>query len=77
MLNCSLHDLLVKESHGGGLMGYFGVIKTWVVLEEHFYWPHMKRDVERICGRCVICRQAKFGVQPHGLYMPLLIPREP
>ena len=58
-------------------MGYFGVIKTLVVLEEHFYWPHMKRDVERICGRCVICRQAKFGVQPHGLYMPLLIPREP
>ena len=54
--NCSLRDLLVKESHGGGLMGHFGVVKTLAVLQEHFYWPHMKRDVERICERCVTCR---------------------
>ena len=58
-------------------MGYFGVIKTLVVLEEHFYWPHMKRDVERICGRCATCRQEKSRVQPHGLYTPLPIPSEP
>jgi hypothetical protein len=25
----------------------------------------MKQDVERICGRCVICRQAKSKVQPN------------
>ena len=49
--NCSIRDLLVRESHGGGLMGHFGVAKTLGVLQEHFYWPHMKRDVERICGR--------------------------
>lgn len=57
--NCSLRDLPVRESHGGGLMGHFGVVKTLSVLQEHFYWPHMKRDVERLCGRCVTCRQAK------------------
>ena len=68
-----LRDLLVKESHGGGLMGHFGVAKTLVILQERFYWTHMKRDVERICGRCVTCRQAKSRVQPHGLYMPLPI----
>ena len=75
--NCSVRDLLVRESHGGGLMGHFGVTKTLAVLQEHFYWPHMKRDVERICGRCVTCRQAKSRVQPHGLYTPLPIPSEP
>ncbi|KAL5738445.1 hypothetical protein ACOSP7_031206 [Xanthoceras sorbifolium] len=75
--NCSLRDLLVRESHGGGLMGHFGVAKTLAVLQEHFYWPHMKRDVERLCGRCVTCRQAKSRVQPHGLYTPLPIPSEP
>ena len=57
--NRSICDLLVKESHGGGLMGHFGVAKTLAVLQEHFYWPHMKRDVERICGRCNTCRKAK------------------
>ena len=37
----------------------------------------MKRDVERIYGRCITCRQAKSRVQPHGLYTPLPIPSEP
>ena len=75
--NCSMRDLLVRESHGGGLMGHFGVAKTLAILQEHFYWPHMKRDVERICGRCVTCRQAKSRVQPNGLYTPLPIPSSP
>ncbi|XP_031376081.1 uncharacterized protein LOC116191022, partial [Punica granatum] len=75
--NCSLRELLVQESHGGGLIGHFGVAKTLAILQEHFYWPHMKRDVERICGRCITCRQAKSRVQPNGLYTPLPIPSEP
>ena len=40
--NYSLSDLSVRESHGGGLMGHFEVVKTLAVLQEHFYWPHMK-----------------------------------
>jgi hypothetical protein len=75
--NGSIRDLLVRESHGGGLMGHFGVAKTLAILQEHFYWPHMKRDVERICGRCITCRQAKSRVQPNGLYTPLPIPSSP
>jgi len=75
--NCSMRDLLVRESHGGGLMGHFGVAKTLAMLQEHFYWPCMKRDVELICGRCITCRQAKSRVQPNGLYTPLPIPSSP
>ena len=67
----------MQESHGGGLMGHFGVAKTLAILQEHFYWPHMKRDVKRNCGRCVTCKQAKSKVQPNGLYTPLPIPIEP
>ena len=75
--NFSIQDLLVRESHGGRLMGHFRIAKTLVVLQEHFYWLHMKRDVERICGRCITCRQAKSRVQPRGFYMRLPIPIEP
>ncbi|KAG7593973.1 Integrase catalytic core [Arabidopsis thaliana x Arabidopsis arenosa] len=69
------HD---REAHGEGLMGHFGIAKTMeVIMKEPFHWPHMKRDVERICGRCTTCKQAKSKVQPNGLYTPLPIPTHP
>ena len=37
----------------------------------------MKRDVERICAKCITCKQAKSRVLPHGLYTPLPIPNHP
>ena len=44
---------------------------------EHFYWPNMKRDVERICTSCVQCKMAKSTSYPHGLYTPLPVPFAP
>ena len=55
----SMHELLVREAHGGGLMGYFGVVKTLDVLHEHFYQPKMKKDVQRICDKCITWRKSK------------------
>ena len=57
-------------------MGHFEFAKTLAVLQEHFFWLHMRRDVKRICGRCITYRQAKSRVQPNGLYTPLPIPSE-
>ncbi|XP_071933133.1 uncharacterized protein [Coffea arabica] len=74
---CSMRLLLVREALGGGLMGHFGVAKTLSILQEHFYWPRMKRDVERHTQRCVTCHQEKSKVHPYGLYTPLPIPHEP
>ena len=74
---CSMRELLVREAHGGGLMGHFGITKTLGVLSEHFYWPKMRRDIERLCDKCLTCKQAKSKVMPHGLYTPLPIPNEP
>jgi hypothetical protein len=62
----SLHELLVREAHEGGLMSHFGVAKTLDVLHEHFYWPKMKMDVQQICEQCIACRKAKSRVQSHG-----------
>ncbi|KAJ9536642.1 hypothetical protein OSB04_un000191 [Centaurea solstitialis] len=74
---CSTRELLVREAHGGGLMGHFGVQKTLDVLKEHFFWPKMRDDVNKICERCVTCKQAKSKSKPHGLYTLLPIPCEP
>jgi hypothetical protein len=75
--NYFLRELLVREAHGGGLMGRFRIAKTLDVLHEHFYWSNMKRDVQIICDRCITYRQAKSRVMPHGLYTPLPVPKEP
>ncbi|XP_024009250.1 uncharacterized protein LOC112084361 [Eutrema salsugineum] len=75
--NSSLRDLFLREAHGGGLMGHFGVSKTLQVMQDHFHWPHMRRDVEKMCEKCSTCKQAKAKSQPHGLYTPLPIPLHP
>ena len=69
-------DQLKLKSEVGGLMRHFGTKKTLDILHEHFFWPKMKRDVNRICGRCITYRKAKSKVLPHGLYTPLPVPSE-
>lgn len=77
MPKSSIRELLVKEAHEGGLMGHFGVPKTLDMLQEHFYWPHMKTNVQKFCDRCVVCKKSKSKVRPHGLYTPLPVPDSP
>ncbi|KAK1649272.1 hypothetical protein QYE76_067077 [Lolium multiflorum] len=49
-LAVSLHNSKTMdwESHAGGLMGHFGREKTLLVLAGHFYWPKMRRYVDRV-----------------------------
>jgi hypothetical protein len=63
VISSSMRELLVCEAYGGG-------------LHEHFYWPKMKKDLQRICDKCITCRKVK-RTQPHGLCTPLHVPKEP
>ncbi|KAK1631605.1 hypothetical protein QYE76_005920 [Lolium multiflorum] len=66
-----------EESHAGGLMGHFGHEKTLLMLADHFYWPKMRRDVDRYVKRCITCNKSKSKLKPHGLYTPLPAPTTP
>ncbi|WVZ84508.1 LOW QUALITY PROTEIN: hypothetical protein U9M48_031537 [Paspalum notatum var. saurae] len=79
VLNYSTYDkeLYALEAHGGGLMGHFGAKKTEAVLSAHFFWPRMRRDVERFASHCTTCQKAKSRLNTHGLYMPLPVPNTP
>jgi hypothetical protein len=70
----SVRLLLLQEAHGGGLMGHFDAKKTEKVLSMHFFWPRIRRDVERFVARCTTCQKAKSQLKPHGLYMSLPVP---
>jgi hypothetical protein len=67
----------LQEAHEGGLAGHFGVKKTLDMLSDHFFWPHMRRDVQWHVGCCIVCLKAKSRLNPHGLYTPLPIPHVP
>ncbi|KAK1670199.1 hypothetical protein QYE76_058358 [Lolium multiflorum] len=58
-------DKACKESHAGGLMGHFGREKTLLMLADHFYWPKMRRDVDRYVKRCITCNKSKSKLKPH------------
>ena len=58
-------------------MGHFGVKKMEQVLADHFFWPKMRRDVERHVLRCETCHKAKSCLNPHCLYTPLPVPSAP
>jgi hypothetical protein len=59
------------------LIGHFEVKKTEDVLATHFFWPKMRRNVERYVSQCTTCNKAKSRLNPHGLCMPLPVPSVP
>ncbi|KAI4313089.1 hypothetical protein MLD38_037861 [Melastoma candidum] len=73
----STRELLIREVHGGGIARHFGVDKTLAMLQEHFYWSRMEKQVRGLIARCATCQQAKSRVQPQGLYTPLPVPERP
>ena len=58
-------------------MGHFGMKKTEDILATHFFWPKMRRDVERFVARCYTCQKAKSQLYPYGQYMPFPVPSVP
>ena len=45
------------------------------ILQEHFHWLRMKRDVEHVTTKCITYQKAKSKLQPYGLYTYLPIPK--
>ncbi|RDY13988.1 hypothetical protein CR513_01013, partial [Mucuna pruriens] len=37
--------------HEGCLIGHFGKLKTFDVLNEHLFWPYIRKDVHNVCKK--------------------------
>ncbi|EOY16837.1 Uncharacterized protein TCM_035725 [Theobroma cacao] len=73
----SLREQIIRELHGNGLGGHFGRDKTLAMVADRYYWPKMRRDVERLVKRCPACLFGKGSAQNTGLYVPLPEPDAP
>jgi len=75
--SCSMRENIIREKHSGGLAGHFGIDKTLEQLSHFYFWPKMRRDVQRFVTKCKVCQLAKGHSQNTGLYTPLPIPGRP
>lgn len=72
--DCSLRLKLISELHQEG---HIDRDRTLHLLSTAYFWPSLRRDVERFVKRCVKCQQSKGHATNAGLYMPLPILTQP
>ncbi|KAK0602626.1 hypothetical protein LWI29_035357 [Acer saccharum] len=72
--NCSLRLQIVKELHGEG---HVGRDRTLQLIRASYFWPTIRKEVERYVERYRVCQMSKGKATNAGLYMPLPIPTQP
>ncbi|GJS89136.1 putative nucleotidyltransferase, ribonuclease H [Tanacetum coccineum] len=69
--NTSLRLKIIKELHGEG---HVGRDRTLQLVQASYFWPTMRKEVDRYVKRCRICQVSKGTATNVGLYMPLPVP---
>ncbi|GKC88508.1 putative reverse transcriptase domain-containing protein, partial [Tanacetum coccineum] len=70
----SLHLQIIKELHGEG---HVGCDRTLQLVQASYFWPTMRKEVDRYVKRCRICQISKGKATNAGLYMPLPVSLQP
>lgn len=47
--------------------GHLGIVKCRRRGREHFYWPSMNADIEKLIGRCGVCQKYRYQLQKEPL----------
>ena len=50
---------LLQDHHDPPAMGHPGRAKTLELLARNYYWPSMRKDVDRFVRNCHVCRRTK------------------
>ncbi|KAI9165278.1 hypothetical protein LWI28_010951 [Acer negundo] len=72
--DCSLRLQIIKELHGEG---HVGRDRTLQLVKASYFWPTIRKEVERYVERCRICQVSKWKATNAGLYMTLPVPTQP
>ena len=74
----NLRREILKEFHDSLWAGHPGMNRTLALVQQNYYWPQLKDDVEAYVRTCLICQQDKVEQQPPaGLLEPLPVAERP
>ena len=74
----SLRLDVIQEVHDQPAVGHAGVRKTMLLIQQHYFWPRMKQEVDQYIQNCHVCRKAKAPRdQYNGTLKPLPVPERP
>ena len=54
-----LQDVVLEHLHNAVTAGHMGIRRTLASVRSRFFWPHMRRTVERWCAACSVCASRK------------------
>ncbi|GJV56719.1 putative nucleotidyltransferase, ribonuclease H [Tanacetum coccineum] len=57
--------------------GHVGRDRTLQLVQASYFWPSMKKEVDRYVKRCRVCQVSKGTATNAGLYMPFHVPLQP
>jgi hypothetical protein len=57
--------------------GHFGMEKTMVILQKHFYWSKLQQDFNKYIRSFTVYAIVKPAIKNQGLYTPLPTPKRP
>lgn len=69
---------IIQISHDLPAAGHPGRAKTFELIQRQYYWPTMRKDIDRYVGNCHTCKRSKATRNsPSGGLKSLPIPYEP
>ena len=77
VLPLSLRPLILQEYHDKPASGHLAFHRTFLKVQDKYYWPNMITDIKEYCKACVKCATTSKKVQPRAPLHPLQIADAP
>jgi hypothetical protein len=68
---------MIWEAHYSQVVGHFGIEKIVAMLQKHFYWSKLRKEVSKYIRSCTAYAIAKPSTKKQGLYTPLHTSNKP
>ena len=72
-----LHLDVIQKIHDQSAVRHAGTRKTILLIQQYYFWPKMKKDVEQYIRNCHICKRSKAPQNCYnGTLKPLPVPKQ-